>query len=67
MDPRTCPLCGKPNQCGMAEGKGSCWCFEVKLDPAALAKLPEEAKGKACVCRSCGVAREERPADGTKP
>ncbi|MBL8917276.1 MAG: cysteine-rich CWC family protein [Myxococcaceae bacterium] len=62
-DPTRCPLCQQDNACGAAAGKSDCWCFSVTLDPAALAKLPEAAKGKACVCRTCG---EKRPADGSR-
>ncbi|MBE2250475.1 MAG: cysteine-rich CWC family protein [Myxococcus sp.] len=54
-DPARCPLCGEPNACGMAAGSQACWCFGATLDPQALAKIPEAAKGKACVCQRCGV------------
>lgn len=64
VDAARCPLCQRPNACGMAAGKTTCWCFNVKLDPDALAKIPEEAKGKACICESCGtkgpLARENQ-------
>lgn len=55
-DPKLCPLCTRPNECGMAAQRETCWCFSVKVDPAALEKIPAEAKGKACVCQACGVA-----------
>ncbi len=48
-----CPLCGGPNECGMAAGKSECWCFEAKIAPEVLARVPEEAKGKVCVCAKC--------------
>ncbi|MDP3501668.1 MAG: cysteine-rich CWC family protein [Myxococcales bacterium] len=54
-NPKTCPLCGEPNSCGMAAGEQACWCFAVTMDPDALARIPEAAKGKACVCQRCGV------------
>lgn len=41
-DPRQCPLCGRPNECGMAAGKGSCWCFST---PVRLARLNEILRG----------------------
>ncbi len=59
-----CPLCGGPNDCGMAAGKSECWCFEVKIAPEALERVPEEAKGRVCVCRKCGVATNERDETG---
>jgi len=48
-----CPICGGPNDCGMAAGKNECWCASVKISAEALAKAPEGAKGKVCVCRKC--------------
>ena len=50
-----CPLCGEPNDCGLAAGKTDCWCFAVKISPAALVRLPEEARGKVCMCRKCAA------------
>jgi hypothetical protein len=44
----------------VAAGQPSCWCFSVTMDPAALAKVPPEAKG-ACLCQACGVKRAEGP------
>lgn len=29
IDPRICPLCGKPNDCALARGESACWCFET--------------------------------------
>ena len=40
-----CPLCGGPNECGMAAGEGDCWCFRVKIAPEVLERVPEEAQG----------------------
>ncbi|MBI3880972.1 MAG: cysteine-rich CWC family protein [Verrucomicrobia bacterium] len=54
-----CPRCGRPNGCALATPaaeKGACWCFKMDLDPGALAKLPPELKGAACLCRACLVA-----------
>jgi hypothetical protein len=61
-----CPLCGGPNGCIPAAG-GSfdmpCWCAGVTVDPAALARVPEDARGRACLCRACatGVHDEGEP------
>jgi cysteine-rich CWC protein len=54
--PDRCPICGGPNDCGMAAGKSECWCAGVKISAAALEKVPEGAKRKVCVCRKCGEA-----------
>jgi hypothetical protein len=56
LDQRKCPQCGQPNGCAAVEGKERCWCFEVVMDPAVLARVPPEKKG-ACVCRECGVKK----------
>lgn len=42
------------NECGLAAGKSECWCFEAKIAPEVLERVPEEAKGKVCVCAKCG-------------
>ncbi len=57
VDPLRCPSCQRPNGCATAEGKTPCWCFEVVMDPQALAKLRPEQHG-ACLCRECGVKKE---------
>lgn len=62
----TCPLCGGPNGCAPAAG-GSfdmpCWCVDVTIDPAALARVPEDKRGRACLCRACatGARRSVEP------
>jgi hypothetical protein len=38
----------------MAAGDESCWCFDAKLAPEALARIPEEARGLVCICAQCG-------------
>mgnify|MGYP001411160261 CR=1 FL=1 len=54
----TCPLCGGPNGCEPAT-TGSfdspCWCVSVRIDPAVLARIPEAARGEACLCRACAT------------
>ncbi|HEY8119867.1 MAG TPA: cysteine-rich CWC family protein [Myxococcota bacterium] len=59
LDPARCPLCAAPNACGMAAGEESCWCFEARLAPDALARIPEPARGVACICARCGGAASE--------
>ena len=54
LDPARCPLCAQPNKCGMAAGEASCWCFEAQLALDALARIPEQARGVACICAKCG-------------
>ena len=61
--PGCCPLCGAANQCAMEAGRLTgvqqppCWCTQVKFDPAALALLPAQARGIACICEACATAK----------
>jgi hypothetical protein len=56
-----CPLCRRLNDCAVsATGRFDvpCWCAEVTIDPAVLARA--KAGGRACVCRACALgARPE--------
>lgn len=57
-----CPLCGGDNRCAMeierATGvpQGPCWCVGATFEPDLLARLPDPARGQACICSAC-VAR----------
>lgn len=53
-----CPLCGQANQCAVAAGEDGtpCWCFEARIDPAALQRLTPEQRNQACLCPRCGGA-----------
>jgi len=59
IDPTYCPICQSPNACAMemARAKGTkperCWCMDAEFTPEVLALLPNEAKGKACICAKC--------------
>ena len=53
VDPERCPLCGEANDCQVAAGRTRCWCFETRVPPELLARVPPEAQGVACVCRRC--------------
>ena len=66
---KLCPLCDKPNQCAMEIAKATgqpqepCWCVNALFTPELLAKLPEEAKGQACICANCAAeaAQQRKP------
>ncbi|HLA33462.1 MAG TPA: cysteine-rich CWC family protein [Rhodocyclaceae bacterium] len=52
----TCPLCGQPNACAVAKHRRhdvDCWCAHAKIDPAALALVPEAQRRQACICAQC--------------
>jgi hypothetical protein len=59
VDVATCVLCGSANDCGLARGETTCWCFEVVVPPSLLAQIPEALRDRACVCRAC-VERASR-------
>jgi cysteine-rich CWC protein len=48
-----CPLCGAANDCGIALGHGTCWCFSASVPPEVLAKVPADQRNQVCVCRQC--------------
>ena len=48
---RICPLCGQDNNC--QHGQGGCWCDTVKFPKHILDLIPNDKKGKACICKSC--------------
>lgn len=57
IDPTCCPLCGENNQCAVTLGQdpSTCWCHqpEIVIDKTLLAKIPQAARGKACICQQC--------------
>ncbi len=57
LDASLCPLCGRPNRCAVTEeiDPGGCWCMAAPVSPAALARIPEEARGLACLCPACAA------------
>ena len=55
-NPDRCPLCGEPNNCHLAtqgDYKGPCWCMDETFPPELLARVPEDARGCACICQRC--------------
>ncbi len=61
LDPRLCPLCGLPNQCGLlaADALGAappCWCMDARIPAATLARIAPPALNRACLCPRCAAA-----------
>jgi prepilin-type N-terminal cleavage/methylation domain-containing protein/prepilin-type processing-associated H-X9-DG protein len=55
-NPNECPLCGEANECQLcspAAYKGSCWCARVEIPCELLARVPDNFRNRACVCRNC--------------
>jgi|TARA_B110000503_G_scaffold44037_1_gene71967 hypothetical protein len=67
IDPTYCPICQSPNACAMemARAKGTkperCWCMDGEFTSEVLALLPNEAKGKACICAKCASSVGLKP------
>jgi Cysteine-rich CWC len=64
IDPCCCPLCGQPNQCAMEAARqtgqpvGVCWCVNLQFGPDLLARVPEAAHQKACICQRCAESSD---------
>lgn len=66
-EPRLCPLCHRPNHCGALagpDGAARCWCHDVKVPAALLARVPATERDRACICRDCieAFSRDASPA-----
>ncbi len=59
VDPTRCPLCGQANACAMeveratGQKQAPCWCTQVDFSAELLARVPEDARRKACICARC--------------
>lgn len=59
-----CPLCGAANQCAMererttGEKQPPCWCTQVAFPQNLLARVPADAKARACICEACARAAQ---------
>jgi hypothetical protein len=52
-------LCGGPNECGIAAGESTCWCFTTDIPPDVRDRIPADARDLACVCRACAERRSD--------
>ena len=51
-----CPVCGQTNACAVAASgrfETACWCRDVTIGAAALARVPAALRGRACICSAC--------------
>lgn len=55
IDDSICPLCEQSNRCDVKASQG-CWCMNTAVPEALLAQVPEQLKGKSCVCNACIAA-----------
>lgn len=64
IDPTRCPLCGAANACAMdierttGVAQGPCWCMTAHFDQALRERVPEAARGRACICARCAAAAD---------
>jgi hypothetical protein len=58
----TCPICGSENDCGLAAGDSTCWCFTAAIPPAALERIPDAARNRRCICAACAGQAGAAPA-----
>jgi Cysteine-rich CWC len=58
LTPLNCPLCGSDNACVMqsASPGSACWCQDAQFSEGLLARVPEAAKRKVCICAKCARA-----------
>lgn len=67
--PDRCPLCGARNSCALATAPSTatdCWCFHTTIGGTALAELPPDALGKACLCPNCARRGDVRRSDARR-
>lgn len=53
-----CPLCGGANQCAPASAgtfEVDCWCRTTPVSAEALARVPLDLRGRACLCPRCAA------------
>ncbi|MCV0438447.1 MAG: cysteine-rich CWC family protein [Hydrogenophaga sp.] len=61
-DATRCPLCGGDNRCAMeiqratGEVQPPCWCVGTTFDPDLFKRIPDAARGQACICAACVAA-----------
>jgi hypothetical protein len=69
-NPTKCPLCGKPNHCGMTSTESanpSCWCMnsDITFPDSLLTQVTDQAKNKVCICRECALKHREKNIDAS--
>jgi len=52
IDASNCPLCQQNNHCDVGSPQG-CWCTLEKVPNMLIQQVPDEKKGKSCICQAC--------------
>lgn len=57
-----CPLCGKHNNCGYENvlTHNGCWCEKIEVPKELREMIPENLRGKACICKECVIKYKEK-------
>jgi len=56
IDTTRCPLCHEANRCASAAGDAArCWCMSAEIPKQALQLVPDELKGRSCICQACAT------------
>jgi len=57
IDTSICPVCGGPNHCGEIDPQRNrdsrCWCARETFPPGIFKLVPDDKRGKSCICRQC--------------
>ena len=64
FNPGHCPLCGGANECQLcspAAYKGRCWCADTEIPSELIARVPENFRNRACICKQCVEKFEREP------
>jgi len=62
LDTTRCPICGEANRCAVeierdtGVPQGPCWCMSTRFPEASIARVPDAARGLACICARCAAA-----------
>lgn len=59
-----CPLCGEENDCAVSRTGSTdtpCWCRDIVIDAATLARVPDALRNRACLCRRCAGTSAAAP------
>ena len=65
INPHTCPICKEKNLClnlGETDKEKACWCNEpsIKFPEELLSQVSPELRKKACICKKCALAFQEK-------
>jgi hypothetical protein len=58
VDTKTCPICGGNSEGAMVKDAtaAECWCYTAEINDEAMQRVPEDARGKVCICARCAAA-----------